>query len=147
MCTDYRPDLAVHGPAEALRHLGRVEEPGVDDPAGHAADVRQGPGDGVVLIAGYDHRVPRSHKAADGDVQAVGGAGGQDGVVRLGYVKELRRLHPAAQHQVCRQAGGRVVSPSGGGHGAHRAGHRRRNGVRLLQRGGCAVKVDHRASS
>ena len=46
--------------------------------AGHASDVPEGPGNGVVLVAGDNHRVPGGYQASDGDVQAVGGVGRQD---------------------------------------------------------------------
>ena len=134
---------SIHRPAEALDHLAGVEKPPVDNPAGHAPDVPEGPGNGVVLIAGDNHRVPGRYQAPDGDVQAVGGVGGQDDVFRCGNVEQLRRLHPAAQHQVRRHPGGGMVTPSGGGHGVNRVCHRRWDGGRLLQRSGRAVEIDH----
>ena len=58
MGADHCFHLTVHRPAKTLRHLLPVEKPGVYNPAGYAANGKEGSCNGVMLIAGNDHRIP-----------------------------------------------------------------------------------------
>ena len=107
----------------------------------------EGAGDGVVLIAGDHHRVPRLQQGADGDIQAVGGVEGKHHLLRVLQMEELRRGPAAGEGRLRRSHGGGVAAPPRGGQMVHRPGHGPGHGGRLLQGGGCAVQIDHNSTS
>ena len=108
---------------------------------------RQGPGDGVVLIAG-DHRpAPRRHQALDSDVQPVGGVGRKHHPFRVLDAKQLRQLRPALKGSIGGPHGQGMAAPAWGAHGGQGIPHSPGHSRRLLKGGGRAVQVDHRPIS
>ena len=83
------------GPAKGRQGVLPVEEPPSADHKPGLQRVK-GPGHRVVFKAGHRHRGARLHKTADGYIQAVGAASGEDRLLRPA-VKELCRLLPAAE--------------------------------------------------
>ena len=57
----------------------------------------EGPGDGVVLIAGQGHPGPGPHQGLDGQIQAMGGTGGENHLLRGGHAKQSGGLLPAGK--------------------------------------------------
>ena len=136
----------VQLPAEGLQSGPLVKEGASGHPQPHIHGV-QGPGHGVVLIAGDYHPAPRTGQGLDGDVQAVGGVEGEHHPLRVPHMEQPGRRFPAGEGPLGRVHGGLMPSPAGagqvvdgpGGSGGHRG--------RLLHRGGGTVQIDHSATS
>ncbi len=143
MGADHRRHRAVHRRFKALRHLLRGEQPPVDDAHRHIPDGVEGPGHRIVLIAGDHHRISRLHQAPDGQIQAMGGAAGEDHLLRSRRVKVSGRLAAQLQHHLGGPPGRRIVPPPRRGHRADSLRHRPRHRCRFLQRGGGTVEIDH----
>ena len=135
-----RPDEGVQG--GLLVEQGRPGHPQLQ-----TGDGVEGPGHRVVLIAGEHDPSPRLCQGPDGDVQAVGGVKGKNHPLRIRDVEQPGGLLPAGKGDPSRLHGGAVAAPAGagqvvdgpGGGPGHRAG--------LLEGGGGAVQIDHRATS
>ena len=110
-------------------------------------DCGQRPRDGVVLVAGNQHGVPRLDQGLNGDVEPMGGVEGQYHIVGLPHVKQLRRRLAAGEGGLRGQHGRLVSAPSGRGHVVDRIGAGTGHGGRFLQRGSGGVQVDHRSTS
>ena len=145
---------ADHGPGAASAGWpGKIPPP--PGPAGRAAcrspsrkarDGVQGPGDGVVLISGDHHPVPGTQQRPDSQVQAMGGASGDDGVFRLGNP----RSSAASWRHINRlpRPGGRPdSSPGPGSSWCVPPGHGPTHGGGFFQGSGPGVEIDHCAAS
>ena len=139
--------LLPDGPAKFLRRQVRPEGRRVDHRHGKPRDGVQGPGDGVVLVSGDHHPVPGTQQRPDGQVQAMGGASGDDDVFRLGDSQQLRRLLAAQIGRLLGQVGGRIAPPARGAHGMRRPGHGPAHSGGFFQGGGPGVEIDHCAAS
>ena len=107
----------------------------------------EGPGDGIVLIAGQGHPGPGPHQGLDGQIQAMGGAGGENHLLRGGHAKQSGGLLPAGKGHAGCLHGRPVSAPSGTGQPADGPGGGDGHFRRLLQGGGRAVQIDHSSTS
>ena len=107
----------------------------------------EGPGDGVVLIAGQGHPGSGAHQGPNGQIQAVGGAGGEDHLFRGGDMKQGGGLLPAGEGNFGRLHGRTVSAPPGAGQLADGPGGGHGHLRRFLQGGGRAVQIDHSSTS
>ncbi|MPM66604.1 hypothetical protein SDC9_113514 [bioreactor metagenome] len=114
---------------------------------GHALDGGQRPGDGIVLIARDQHRVPRLYQCVDGDVQPVGRVIGEYHVFRLGHVKQLCGRLPAGQGGLRRLERRLMPSPARACKMIHGIRNSPGDAGRLLQGCGGAVEINHTSTS
>ena len=139
-----RPPVQL--PTEGLHSRLLVKE----GAAGHP-DIRpqgvEGPGHGVVLIAGDHHPAARLCQGFYRDVQAVGGVKGKHYPLRVVYVKQPGRRLPTGKGGLRSRHGRPVPSPARAGQIVDGPGRGSRHSGRLLQGGGGTVQIDHRATS
>ena len=107
----------------------------------------EGAGNGVVLIAGDDHPAARLDQGVNGNIQPVGGIEGKDHLLRLRHMEQRGRLLPAGKGGIRRVHGRPVASPAGAGQMVDGPGRCPGHAGRLLQSGGCAVQINHSATS
>ena len=85
-----------------LHHLFGTKEGRIHHHDLHAGYCVEGPGHRIMLIAGDDNSAARTDQSVDGDVQAVGGVGGDDHLFRRIYTKQGRRFITAAKSRFFR---------------------------------------------
>ena len=139
-----RPPVQL--PAEGVQRGLLVKERSTSHPQIHLQGV-EGPGDSVVLIAGDHHPAARTGQGLDGDIEAVGGVEGKGHPLRVVHVEQPGRRRPAGKGSVRSRHGGPVAAPARAGQMVDSPGGGGSHAGRLLQGGGGAVQIDHRATS
>ena len=76
------------------QHPRLVEYRSLGHPDGEVPPGTQGAGDGVVLIAGDEHRGARTHQGMNGQIERMGGVVGEHHLLWIGYIEELGRRLP-----------------------------------------------------
>ena len=89
-------------------------------------------GDGVVLIAGDHHGVPGLQQGMNGEIQPMGGVGGEHHLFWALHLKELRRCLTAEKGGFCRPHGGNMPAAARGCQAPHCGRNRPRHGGRFL---------------
>ncbi len=96
-----------------------------------------------MLTVRGDDVVTGGKQPGDSHIQRLGGVGGEDAAVRVIAVKEPRRLFPAAVNDAGGFQGAVMTAPSAVAQGAHGTDHSLDDALRLAQRRGGVVQIDH----
>ena len=136
----------THQAAESLRH-----RPGLEEWGGGHGNIRsqdlQGPGNGVMLIAGDHHFPSWPDQAFNSDIQSVGGVECENHLFRVFQPKQLRQLRAALESRVGSPGRSGIASPPRGAHRGQGLPHGGGDGSGLLEAGGRAVEINHASTS
>ena len=147
MGADRRVRTGIQRLLKLRQHHLRPKERCVHHRQLHVGDTVERPCHRVMLIPGDDDPAPRLYQRFDGDVQPVGGVGGEHYPCRVVYAEQLRRQTAALKIRLLRQPRGGIAAPPRRTHGRHRIVHSTAHTLRLLQRCRTGVQIDHTSTS
>ena len=101
----------------------------------------------IVLVPGNNDPFARSDQTFDRNIQRMRRAGGKDHLLFALRTEHLRRQAAAAEDHLLRRARLSVAAASRRAHRLHRPFNGFAHTGRLLKGGGCAVQIDHGATS
>ena len=147
MGADHRVRPGLQRLPELRQHRLRLEQRRVDDRQRHVRDAVERPCHRVVLIPGDDDPAPRLHQRLDGDVQPVSSVAGEHHLRGIVHVKQLRRQTAALKIRLLRQPRGGIAAASRRAHSRYGVVHGPAYALRLLQRRGPGIQIDHTSTS
>lgn len=109
----------------------------------HALQPVQGPQHGIVLADGGNHMIPRPEQAAKRQVQALGGIGRKDHLLRSRRAQKLCQAFSGSVDDPSRVKGRVMDAPSGISHGSHGFQKGLPYTLGLLQGGRPVIQINH----
>ena len=109
----------------------------------HALQPVQGPQHGIVLADGGNHMIPRPEQAAKHQVQALGGIGRKDHLLRSRRAQKLCQTFSGPVDGPSRVKGRVMDAPSGISHGSHGFQKGLPYTLGLLQGGRPVIQINH----